>query len=776
MVDDAAVDRPAAGNAPLRPAHRHGSGGKDDREGRMLNRRQGVAGAGLRCRAVAGGLALLLLAGAAWAQTSPDATRPRVGLVLGGGGARGAAHIGVLEVLERLRVPVDCVAGTSMGALVAGAFAAGLTAAEMREAMAKADWVDMFQDNPDFYDMSYRNKRLSQVYLPGSELGVTDKGLQYAPGVVTGQKIKAFFNQLVRADRGERLIEDLPLPLSIIATDIGSGSRVVIRDGSLTQAMRASMSVPGLMAPVERDGQQLVDGGLVDNVPIGEARSRCQADVLIVVNVGSPLLKPEEIGSLLTVTAQMVNILTEQNVTQSLATLKPGDIYIKPDLSGISAGAFERNGETADRGRSAAVAASGLLKRLSVAEAQYLSWWSRIDSPSTLPRRVDEIEIAGLKLVNPADVRRHVTQKTGEPLDTPTLNADLLRVYGDGYYERVDYSLLRERDRNILRVTPIEKPWGPDYLRLGLGFETNLGTGSTYTLRAGYQKTWMNSLGGEVLAVAEIGNRSRLGLDFYQPLEATQRYFVEPKLSYERQNLYLFENDSKLAELEIYEVSAELPIGVRIGTLGQAKAGWRETRKRADTVVGPASVPTYDVSYGGWFVGIDLDHLDRIYVPRGGWAVSARYFESNSKGFGKLDVDLRGARSYGDFVLQGRLSYTGSPVGRLPFYEPAKLGGFLNLGAFAQGQLLGDDAGYAGLRTEYILGTLPLGLRGDMRIGLALEGAHMGARYTETRLAPWQNSFGVYLGGETPIGPVFIGYAYSTTSGYSNAYLLIGTP
>ena len=119
MVDDAAVDRPVAGNAPLRPERRHGGGGNDEREGRKLNRRQRVAGSGLRGRAVAGGLALLLLAGAAWAQTSPDAARPRVGLVLGGGGARGAAHIGVLEVLERLRVPVDCVAGTSMGALVA---------------------------------------------------------------------------------------------------------------------------------------------------------------------------------------------------------------------------------------------------------------------------------------------------------------------------------------------------------------------------------------------------------------------------------------------------------------------------------------------------------------------------------------------------------------------------------------------------------------------------------------------------------------------------------
>jgi NTE family protein len=722
------------------------------------------------------GLFALLIAGAPWAQTTPDEPRPRVGLVLGGGGARGAAHIGVLEVLERLRVPVDCVAGTSMGGLVAGAYAAGLTAAEMREAMAKADWADMFQDNPAFYDMSYRNKRLSQYYLPGSELGVTDKGLQYAPGVVTGQKIKAFFNQLVRADRGERLIEDLPLPLSIVATDIGTGSRVVMRDGSLTQAMRASMSVPGLMAPVERDGHLLVDGGLVDNVPIAEARERCHADALIVVNVGSPLLKADDIRSLISVTAQMVNILTEQNVTQSLATLKPTDIYIKPDLDGISAGDFERNGETADRGRSAAAAATEQLKRLSVSEAQYASWWRRINSPEAPPRSIDEVEIAGVKRVNPADVERHITQKTGEPLDTQTLNEDLLRVYGDGYYERVDYTVLRERDRNILRVTPVEKAWGPDYLRFGLGLETNFGTGSTYLLRAAYQKTWLNSLGAELLAVGEIGNKSRVALDFYQPLEATQRYFVEPTIAYQRQNLYVFQDDQKLAELQVHDLTGDLAVGVRIGTLGQAKLGWEETRKSANISIGLPLVQGYDVSYGGWFASLDLDHMDRIYVPKSGWGAAARYFESPSQGFSKFDVNLRGAVPLDKFVLQARVAYVGSPVGQLPVYDPAKLGGFLNLSAFAKDQLMGDNAAYAGLRIERILGTLPLGLRGDMRLGLALEAGKMGLHYTETNLKGWQDSIGLYLGGETPIGPVFIGYAYSTTSGYSNAYLLIGTP
>ena len=290
--------------------------------------------------------------------------------------------------------------------------------------------------------------------------------------MVSGQKIKLFFNQQVHADAGARLIEalplPLPLPLAIIATDIGSGERLVLRDGSLTLAMRASTSVPGLMAPLPYRGRKLVDGGLVDNVPIQEVRNLCGADVVIAVNVGSPLLKPEQIGGLVSVFGQMVNILTEQNVTQSLALLQPGDIYIRPDLGEITAGDFQRNGEAADLGRQAAQAVAAQLQRLSLDEAGYAAFQQRLRTPQQGPAMVDEIEIAGLKSVNPATVSRYVDQRLGAPLDAVALNRSLLRAYGDGSYEQVDYTLLRQHDRNVLRILPVEKSWGPDYLRLGL--------------------------------------------------------------------------------------------------------------------------------------------------------------------------------------------------------------------------------------------------------------------------------------------------------------------
>ena len=183
-----------------------------------------------------------------------------------------------------------------------------------------------------------------------------EEGTQTLPAVVQGQKVKLFINRLVRSQYGEPLIEKMPIPVSIIATDLVTGDKVVFREGSLTQAMRATMSVPGLMAPVKDGERLLVDGGLVDNVPIDEVRRNCSPDVVIAVNVGSPLMKANEIGGIFSVAGQMINILTEQNVTRSLSTLGSGDIYIKPDLDGITAAEFGRYAETAKRGRAAAEA------------------------------------------------------------------------------------------------------------------------------------------------------------------------------------------------------------------------------------------------------------------------------------------------------------------------------------------------------------------------------------------------------------------------------------
>jgi NTE family protein len=698
-----------------------------------------------------------------------------VGLVLGGGGARGAAHIGVLEVLEQLNVPVDCVAGTSMGALVAGAWAAGLSPGAMRAELSLADWADIFQDNPDYAEMNQRTKQLTQRFLPGSESGVSAAGMQAPPGVVAGQKIKLFFNQLVRADAGERDIARLPLPLSIIATDIGNGERVVLRAGSLTQAMRASMSVPGLMAPLVLNGRKLVDGGLVDNLPVREVRERCAADVVIAVNVGSPLLPAEQVSDVLAVSAQVIALLTEQNVQQSKASLGAGDIYIQPDLVGLTAADFARHREAADRGHSAAQAQAAALARLAVPAAEYMQWHRRLADTRPEQPRVDEIQIVGLQRGNTEVVARHLSQRSGEPLNTRVLNRDLLRAFGDGFYEGVDYQLLNERNRQVLRITPVEKRWGPDYLRLGLSLNSNLSQGSQYSLRAGYQKTWLNRLGAEFQATVEIGSTSGASLEFYQPLDSAQTWFAEALASYRGIRTDLFLDDRRVAEYRVGTGSAELRVGMNLGLLGQTTLGWRNNHYRADVETGQNIFPNQQANDGGWLFSLDLDQRSGLYFPYRGWMSKLQWFHSQHQEYGRLAMEGRWAVPLGAWVLAARAAYTGSTDGELPLYDAASLGGFLNLSAFANGQLLGDSTRYTHLRTERIIGRLPMGLRGDMRLGLALEAGKVGKPYTELNRRGWLNSATLYVGGETPLGPVYLGIGHST-QGATNAYLSIGAP
>ena len=721
-------------------------------------------------RVLVSGIAALTLCG-----TLAAAERPRVGLVLGGGGARGAAQNGVLEVLRENRIPVDCVVGTSMGGLVTGAFAAGLSPDEMLTAMGEADWRAMFNDNPPINELNPRVKSQSRLFIPGTEMGMTKDGAQALPAVVQGQKVKLFINRLVRSQYGDPQIEKMPIPVSIIATDLVTGDKVAFRAGSMTHAMRATMSVPGLMAPVKDGERLLVDGGLVDNVPIEEVRKSCNPDVVIAVNVGSPLMKANDIGGIFSVAGQMVNILTEQNVTQSLSKLSSGDIYIKPDLDGITAAEFGRYAETAKRGRAAAEAMLPRLKALSVGEQQYQDWLATMTPVRGPLPVVDEVRIAGLKRVNPAYPDRYLKKYDGAPVDVDRLDKDLGLIYGDGLYDDVDFSLLSTRDRNILRVTPVEKEFGPDYLRFGFNLNAASNSPSTFNLRVAYQKTLINSLGGEWLTGVQVGNENGVFTEFYQPLDAERRFFLEPKLSYMRSPLYIYQNNHRIAEYSVDQTSLDLMAGVNVGLWGPVSVGWAGRYRSAELATGSPTLPTGSEGFSGFLAKLDFDQFDRLYDPTHGWGARGSYFYATGDGYDKAELDLRAADNFGDYIVHGRIRGAGSFTGSLPFYDAVALGGFLNLSGFARNQIIGESIMYGNVRLEKIVGQLPAGLRGDMRVGLAVEGGKVDGRYTETSLNGWQSSVTAYVGGETPLGMVYLGYGYSP-NGMGNFYLFVGTP
>jgi NTE family protein len=269
-----------------------------------------------------------------------SAGAPRIGVALSGGGARGLAHIGVLKVLEELRVPVHCVTGTSMGAVVGGAFASGVSPAQMDDTVTKTDWNQVFSDRPPRAEVSTRRKIEDYKTLFAPEFGVSKEGIALPKGVLSGVSIESYLRLLTGPARTNDF-GNLPIPFRAVAADIVTGEAVVLDRGSISQAMRASMSVPGAMSPVEIEGRLLVDGGIVNNLPIDEARKLC-ADTVIAVNISTPPLKREEITSAVSVSLQLINLLGKANVDQQLKSLGDRDVLIEPELGDISAGVRSR--------------------------------------------------------------------------------------------------------------------------------------------------------------------------------------------------------------------------------------------------------------------------------------------------------------------------------------------------------------------------------------------------------------------------------------------------
>ncbi len=704
----------------------------------------------------------------------PAVAQPeRTALVLGGGGARGAAHIGVIEVLEQEHIPIDCVVGTSMGGLVAGSYAAGLSPAMMRAKLAEADWTDMFLDLADYSQLSYRQKRISRRYLTGAQVGLSERGLQIQPGVVAGEKIKLFFNQLVDEDLGERSIEELPIPLAIVATDIGNGERVVFREGSLTQAMRASMSVPGLMAPVEYQGRKLVDGGLVDNLPIQVARDLCQADRVIAVNVGSPLKAPEEIGSLLSVSAQMIGILTKQNVERSLSSLTGADIYIAPELGDIKATDFARYEAAAETGSLAARQQLTYLRKLAVSPEAYARWQAARHSPAREPVIIDEIRIAPTKRAHPDYVARHIRQQPNQLLDRAALEQDLLRTYGDGFYSNVDYRVVREAEQNALEILVREKDWGADYLTFGFTIDNEYRRGANFNFRGAYRNTWINRYGGEFFAALDVGGTPSFELNFYQPLVPSQRFFAEPLYARRRDSIGIYVSGNEIAEYTLDTSYYEFSVGKNLGVYGKSTFGWRDYHMRGRADISAFEIPDIDKEYGGLIFELNLDRRNRLYFPSHGWRADVSFFDSHEQGYKKLSVDLGGVYKLNDVVFGARAAHITALNSELPVYDAVMLGGFLNMSGYARNQLLGDDAFYTHLRAERIIGRMPLGLNGDMRLGLGFEAARLEQVYILSAEQGWLDSAVIYLGGETPLGPLYLGYGF-TFSGDYNLYLQLG--
>ena len=712
-------------------------------------------------------------------QGAAGASRPpRIGVALSGGGARGLAHIGVLKVLEELRVPVHCVTGTSMGAVVGGAFASGVSPAQMDDTVTKTDWNQVFSDRPPRAEVSTRRKIDDYKTLFAPEVGVGKDGISLPKGVLSGVSIESYL-RLLTGSASTNDFGNLPVPFRAVAADIVTGEAVVLQNGSVSEAMRASMSVPGAMAPVEIAGRLLVDGGIANNLPIDEARKLC-ADIIIAVNISTPPLKREEITSAVSVSLQLINLLGKASVDQQLQSLSDRDVLIEPQLGDISAGSFDRAADAIRIGENAARALADKLKRYSLSAEQYAALRSQQNVGRAELGSVDEIRFEGLQRSNPEVLRPLVYSQPGEPLNEEKIAADLRRIYGRGDFESIGYRIAEQNGRRILLIEPREKSWGPDYLRFGVGLATDFGSQSPFSILASYRKTWINRLGGEWLTEVQIGNRPSIFTEFYQPINEAGHYFVAPYARFGQSVQGVFLDGHQVGDYKVKESRLGFDLGAVLGTWGEVRMGPVLRRVESTVETGARLLPDLTEDASGLAMRLYADQLDHAWFPRSGYRAIVNGY-AGSKSFGAARDYQKVAGTYTAVSSFGAHTFNINVAGGtnfgsdLPPYDGFSLGGPLNLSGYQINEFGGRRMAFARLLYYNRAFALPDLLGSGIYVGASAEAGRIKGSFLPPADTGNLYSGSIFLGADTFLGPAYLGFGFGR-DGRHTFYLLLGAP
>jgi NTE family protein len=708
------------------------------------------------------------------------AGRPRIGLVLGGGGAKGGAHIGVIKVLEEMHIPVDCIAGTSMGSIVGAAYATGASAGELEKIVTSISWREVLANVPR-QDEPYHRKYLDAAFTNNLELGIKDEGIVAPGGLLPTHQIEGLFRSIVANAGGVSDFNKLPIPFRAVSTDLESGEVMVWDSGDLAQAMRASMAVPGVFAPVKADDHIYVDGMLVRNLPVDVARQTC-ADVVIVVPLSNPPPPRKSLNSLLGVASQSMNIAIEANERAQLATLTDKDVEIPVVLKGITSGDFDKVPETIPIGEAAARKLAAKLARYSMTPQAYAAWRAglpRINGIGAV--RIDEVRVAGYKITNPEVIKTVLHVKAGDTYDPNAAAADTDRLVARGDYVAADYRMEVLDGRNVLTYTVTEKPWGPNYLQVDLNLSTDFHGQTAWGVRADVDQRWLNSLGGELRSSLQLGEPNVFDIGFYQPLEKTQTFFVSPSFLAQQSIEYIYQNDDPALQLDVRRLSGYLDAGIAFGSWGEFRLGLERGSVTVKQKIGDPLVtdPTGTYQIGGIAARFGFDTLDRRIFPTTGSLLLVRAYDGET-GLGS-DANYRlASEEYQTTLSLGlRNNWTlfvrsGSDFGsHAPYYDQYQLGGLFNFSGYQINELIGR---------EYALGVLQfrraISVSGTSDyatfIGGSIETGNVWNRLDGTSPGGAMVAGSVFLAVSSKLGPVYLAYGHAD-HGVSALYLYLGS-
>ncbi|WP_277761134.1 patatin-like phospholipase family protein [Pseudomonas sp. A34-9] len=706
-----------------------------------------------------------------------EAPRPKVGLVLSGGAARGLAHIGVLKALEEQGIKIDAIAGTSMGAVVGGLYASGYKIDELEKLALNIDWQAALSDAPPREDVPFRRKQDDRDFLVKQKLSFRDDGSLGLPlGVIQGQNLSLLLESLLAHTSDTRDFDKLPIPFRAVATDISNGEKVVFRKGHLPQVIRASMSIPAVFAPVELDGRLLVDGGMTDNIPLDVAREM-GVDVAIVVDIGTPLRNRKQLTTVVDVLNQSITLMTRSNSEEQLAALKSSDVLIQPALAAFGVTDFGKAQEMIDAGYRATRILDARLAVLKPKESQDAEL-NAARSPGQRTPIITAIRVENDSKVDDDVIRYYIRQHIGEPLDLARLHSDMGTLYGLDYFEQVQYRVVHKGQDHTLVISARGKRSGTDYLRVGLNLSDDMRGDSAFNLGASYRINGINRLGAEWLTRAQIGDKQELYTEFYQPLDVGSRYFVAPYASFEAQNVDSVLDNDPIAQYRVERYGFGLNFGRQIGNNGEVRFGVGEAWGKADVRIGDQDLPSENFNEGFYALKYSYDSLDNVYFPHEGKDVSLTLMQFEP-GLGsdtryrqwEFKLDKAMSRGPDTLILGGRYGRTLDDANVVT--SSFLLGGARQLSGFREDAISGQNVSL--MRAVYYRRLTPrsyLPLDFPLYAGASLERGRAWNNDNEFD-SGYINAASVFIGFDTPLGPLNFSYGLNDANEQA-VYLNLG--
>jgi NTE family protein len=731
------------------------------------------------------------------------ATASKICVVLSGGGARGFAHLGVLRYLEEHHIPIDCIAGTSMGAVIGGLYAAGLSADEIEHHISEINLGEVALDIVDRRKISQTLREDDENYPIAGTFGVSKDGVTLPRGAIQANQFLQLLHSWTSHVPPSISFDQLPIPFRAVATDLETGNMVVFDKGPLHLAIRASMAAPGVFAPVEMNGKLLADGGLVRNLPVDIGRSM-GADVIIAVNIGTPLLKRDDLRGLVNVSKQMVNILTEQNVNEQKKILLPTDVLIEPDLGDIGFMDFPRAEEASAIGYKAAEAMAEQLASLSVEPPAYYAQLKERPDHDLHNIKITFVDIHTTGKIPPDDIRRQLNISIGSKYDSDDINNRITPLLNSRQFDSITQTLVQHDGQYGLEIDATERGWGPNFVRLGLEMMTGFDGESNFELQIGHRLPWITDSGLEWRNDIELGSIYGIRSELRQPLFNREGMYLAPFVDLQQKNLNLYSDNSPYAEYRMLTSVAGLDFGIPLGDfsdLGEIRSGLMATHYvlrpkigsliiQGDDGINITTLPWVKMNEYAFHTKFTIDQLDTPVFPREGYKLSGELqagvnqdesdsiaydTHSDLRGFHQLTGGGTWAQSEEDHSINlsleaGARYQSGSQIPGIGL----SLGGFQRLTAYQPDQFIGNYLLYG--NATYLYRAVNFGLAGEAAfIGTSLEIGNAANEKSDFSLGNLKKSLSVFVGANTFMGPVHFGIAIAP-AGEFNLFLQLGRP